>query len=109
MPTPIPTINPQPYNDLMNNITAMDPAGFLFTTTTVYTNIMGNLFYLFVWGILFIQFWLAQRSITIPSVIGMILGGIIIGTLPEQYQAIGVTIIALGGFAIIYVLYTERR
>jgi len=107
--TPIPTVNPQPYNDVFNNISRMDMMGTIMASTSTYTGSIGNLFYLFIWIMVFSMYWLAQRSITLPSVMGLILGGIIISTLPESYQPVAVGLIALGGFAVIFFLYTERR
>ena len=107
--TPIPTVNPQPYTDMLNNITALNAPGFLFASTSVYTNIVGNLFYLFIWLMIFSMYWLAQRNVTLPVVMGIILGGVLIVTLPDDYQPVAVYLIALCGFAVIYYLYTERR
>ena len=107
--TPIPTVNPQPYTDLLNNITRMDAMGTIVASTGPYTIIVGNLFYLFIWLMKFSMYWLAQKNITLPAVMGIILGGVVISTLPESYQPVAVALIALGGFAVIYYLYTERR
>jgi len=107
--TAIPTVNQQPYTDLLNNITSMDAMGTIVASTGPYTIIVGNLFYLFIWLMIFSMYWLAQRNITLPAVMGIILGGVVITTLPETYQPVAVALIALGGFAVIYYLYTERR
>ena len=108
-PTAVPTINPAPYTDLLNNISRLDAPGTLFATSLPYTNAVGNLFYLFIWLMVFSMYWLAQRNVTMPSVMGLILGGVIITTLPESYQPVAVALIALSGFAVIYYLYTERK
>ena len=107
--TPIPTVNPQPYNDLINNVTNMDAMGIIVSSTGAYTTIVGNVFYLFIWLMIFSMYWLAQRNITLPSIMGLILGGAIIGSLPESYQPAGIYLICLSGGTIIYYLYTERR
>ena len=107
--TPIPTVNPQPYTDLLNNISRLDAMGTIVASTGPYTVIVGNLFYLFIWLMIFSMYWLAQKNITLPAVMGIILGGVVISTLPESYQPVAVALIALGGFAVIYYLYTERR
>ncbi len=106
---PIPTVDPQPYTDMLNNISALNAPGFLFASTSVYTNIVGNLFYLFIWLMIFSMYWLAQRNVTLPTVMGIILGGVIISTLPESYQPVALALIILSGSAVIYYLYTERR
>jgi len=107
--TPIPTVNPQPYTDVLANITRMDMMGTIIASTGPYTVSVGNLFYLFIWLMVFSMYWLAQKNITLPAVMGIILGGVVISTLPESYQPVAVALIALGGFAVIYYLYTERR
>ena len=107
--TPVPTVNPQPYTDVMNNFTNMDALGIIASSITPYTIAVGNVFYLFIWLMVFSMYWLAQRNITLPVVMGIILGGVVIVTLPESYQPVAVGLIALSGFAVIYYLYTERR
>ena len=107
--TPVPTVDPAIYNNLINNISRMDAPGILFASSGVYTNAVGNIFYLFIWLMIFSMYWLAQRNVTLPSTMGIILGGAIITTLPESYQPVAVALIALSGSAVIYFMYTERR
>lgn len=109
MVNPIDTVNPAPYNDLVNNISSMNAPGIMFASIEPYTLAVGNLFYLFIWLMIFSMYWLAQRNITLPAVMGLILGGVVITTLPEAYQPVAVALIAISGFAVIYYLYTERR
>ena len=107
--TPIPTVDPSVYDDMVSNISSMNAPGIIFAAGGVYTNIVGNLFYLFIWLMIFSMYWLAQRNVTLPSVMGIILGGVIIGMLPESYQPVAVALILISGASIIYYMYTERR
>ena len=109
MVLPIPTINQSAYNASKDAITNLNLESFLSATMSQYTGVLSNYVYLFIWGIIFMMIWIRQRSITIPSTIGLILGGIVIAMLPEQYQFIAQFMIAMGGFALLYVMFGERR
>lgn len=109
MVSPIPTINQSAYNTSRTAIQSMDLESFIDATMLQYTSVLSNYVYLFIWGIIFMMMWIRQKSITIPSTIGFILGGIIITMLPEDYQFIAQFMIVMGGFALIYVLFIERR
>ncbi len=74
----------------------------------IYINLIGLGFYAFVWFIAFGMMWIKQASINIPTVVGVIFGGIIITFLPAQYQLVSQVLIVFGIFAVIYIFFKGR-
>jgi len=60
----------------------------LFTQTVAmpFTAIMGNIFFVFLFGMPFLMQWLRQENIVIPCIIGIILGSVLIVFLPVEYH-----------------------
>ena len=106
--TPVPTLNISRYNDLKNSTRAFDFPGFLSASILPFTDIVGNLFWLFVWIIIFVAYWIRQKKMTFPTVMALIFGGVIIAMLPEEYQIYAKGLIAVGIFAVLYFLFTKR-
>jgi hypothetical protein len=75
---------------------------------TPYTAVFGNIALVIVFLIPFLMMWLMQRNLTLPGVIGIVLGGIIYTRLPSEYQLVSIAFIALSITAIIYSLLKER-
>jgi hypothetical protein len=82
---------------------------FLFGTTYTYTDLMGNLALVIIFAIPFILMWLMQSDLTIPGIIGIILGGFLFLFLPAEWHMAPVAFIALSIVAIIYGLYMRRE
>lgn len=107
-PQAISLLNETPAKDLMNAIQQKSFVNFIVAPTKIYTNLMGLGFYTFVWFIVFSMLWLKQQSINIPSVVGVIFGGVLVTFLPPQYQLISQVLIVFGIFAVIYVFFKGR-
>lgn len=106
---PIATVNQSQYEDLRDATEALDFMPWLSATVAPYTVTLGNYFYLFLWLMVFSALWIRQGSITLPSVLGLVLGGSVIGMLPEEYRVYSIALIALGAIAVLYLIFTERR
>ena len=80
---------------------------FLFGTTYTYTDIMGNLALVIIFAIPFILMWLMQSDLTIPGIIGIIIGGFLFIFLPAEWHMAPVAFIALSIVSVVYGLYTR--
>lgn len=107
--TQIASLNESAYNEIRNATRTYDLKMFIGGTIMPYTNIAGNIFYLFVYLVIFSMYWIRQGSITVPSVLGLIVGGAMIGMLPEEYQTYAIAIIAIAGGALLMKLSSESR
>jgi len=106
--SPIPTVNVSNFNTLKNATRTFDLQTVLESALRAYTDPMGSIFWLFLWVMVVVAYWIRTRSLTLPSVIGLAFGGIIIVMLPEEYQLYGRIFITMGIVALIYLIFTKR-
>lgn len=104
----IQSFNETPNTDLETGIAESNLTKIIEAPISVYVNIVGIMFYAFIWFIAVGMMWTKQQSMNIPTVIGIIFGGLIVTFLPPQYQLVSQVIIAFGIFAIIYVFFKGR-
>lgn len=107
--TQITLLNTTAYNEIRNATRTYDLQGFIGGTIKPYTIVVGNIFYLFIYLVIFSMYWIRQGSITVPSVLGLIVGGAMIGMLPAEYQIYAIAIIAIAGGALLMKLSSESR
>lgn len=74
-----------------------------------YTSFMGNFFYLFLWFMVFGMIWIRTDKNTVPTTLGFIIGGIVVGTMPAQYQLIAQLVVVGGMFVALYLFLRDRR
>lgn len=91
--------------NLTNAIRTENVKGIVSADVEPYTNIIGNMFYAIIWGLLFATYWIRGGKITIPSTVGVIFGAVIIGTLPTQYVFVSQVLIIGGIFFVIYTFF----
>jgi len=82
--------------------------GIIEKSTRAYRDMIGNLFFVLFYGIIFLMMWIRQGDILIPSVIGLILGSLMIAMLPAEYHMVAVVFVAMGVFAVLYTMFKSR-
>lgn len=82
--------------------------GFMQAITYPYTNALGLIFYLFLFGLPLLMMYIRQDSLTIPATLMFIIGGVIIAMIPSQWQVIAGALMGLALFGMLYKLYKER-
>lgn len=102
-------INETAY-DMMQDSIAGEPSfhGFMQAASYPYTNALGLIFYLFLFGLPLLMIYIRQDSMTIPATLMFIIGGVIIAMLPTQWQIIAGALMGLALFGMLYKLYKER-
>lgn len=93
----------------INESTVPNFLKFAESITTPYTNIVGNLFFMIFFSAFFLMIWIRQENLAIPSTIGIITGGYILGFAPPEFRLTAVLFISLSIFGIIYMLLKERN
>jgi PKD repeat protein len=73
-----------------------------------YKDIMGNVVFVFLFGLPFLMTWLNQGRIIIPLVWGIILGFGMLSFLPPAFYLTALAIIAIGVTGIMFILYKKR-
>lgn len=81
---------------------------FAYAIALPFTAIMGNLFFVFLFGIPFLMMWLRQESMNVPLALGIILAAGIFMFLPPEYVISAMGIMALAIVGAIYLVFKER-
>lgn len=74
-----------------------------------YTERVGSIFYLFLFGLPLLMIYIRQDSINIPATILFMFGAVILFLLPPQWMMIGEALMALALFGAMYKIYKERE
>ncbi len=102
-------LNTSWFDNLKNSFGGdWDFSKFFVAITIPFTYWLGNLFYLFVFGLPMVVIWMRQEKALIPAVIGVIFGGLIFGFLPATWVLPATLMIILTIFGILYALFKER-
>lgn len=101
-------LNETPADMIETAIVNNDFPAIVNAPVQVYLNLIGLSFYAVIWSIVFGMMWVKQKSVDIPSIVGIIFGGILVTFLPAQYQLVSQALIVFGIFAAIYVFYKGR-
>lgn len=73
-----------------------------------YTATTGALFFAIIFSLPFIMQWLRQGNMAIPSVVGIILGGIMLMKAPAEYHLAAVAFIALAVLGVVWGVIKDR-
>jgi len=95
--------SPETEAESMINWTA-----FLGATLEPYTLLIGQLAFVIIFAIPFVLMWLMQMDMTPAAVAGIIIGGFMLGFLPEEYSLLAGILVVLAALAIVYSLMKER-
>lgn len=102
-------LNETAWNETQAAIQDADFMRILDASTIPYTNIMGNIFFLMLYSLAFLAIWMRQQNVLIPSILGLIVGSILILWLPADYQIAAVGFLSIGIAGVMYSIYVERR
>jgi len=87
----------------MMNWTALVSASY-----SPYYAVFGNLAAVLIFAIPFLMAWIRQRDMTVPGILGIILGLFIILRLPAEFHQIAATFITFSVVAVVFTLFKER-
>ena len=76
--------------------------------TYTFTDLMGALFFVILFAIFFVPLWLMQKDLTLPGIVGIILGGFAFMFIPVEWHLGIITFIAMSIVAVIYGLMKDR-
>ena len=74
-----------------------------------YTNMLGLIFYLFLFGLPLLMIYIRTDKIQIPATLMYLLGGVIIAMLPAQWQGIAGAMMGIALLGMLYSLFKERE
>jgi len=73
-----------------------------------YTSMLGNLFFLFLFGMPFLMAWIRQNNTAIPMVWGLVVGGSMLLFLPLEYRFTATLILVLAIVGGLWMVFKER-
>ena len=107
--TPAEEVDETAYDMLQDSIEG-EPSfhNMMLAVSHPYTNTLGPIFYLFLFGLPLLMLYIRQDSMTIPATLMFLLGGVIITTLPMQWQITAGALMGLAMMGMVYKLFKER-
>ena len=106
----VPTFSDTSYQMLLDSIDyppSMEDFGKAIASPFV--QMLGVIFYLFIFGIPLTMMYIRQDNMTLPTTLLLLFGSIIIFMLPPQWQIIAGALMTLGFVGILFKLYKERE
>ncbi len=106
----IPTFTDTSYQMLLSSIDyPPDMEEFGKAMAHPFVQMVGAIFYLFIFGIPLLMMYIRQDNMTLPTTLLLLFGSIIIFMLPPQWQIIAGALMTLGFVGILFKLYKERE
>ena len=106
----IPTFSDTSYQMLLDSIDyPPDMEDFGKAMAHPFVEMVGVIFYLFIFGIPLLMMYIRQDNMTLPTTLLLLFGSIIIFMLPPQWQIIAGALMTLGFVGILFKLYKERE
>ena len=104
-------MNESGYDTLMDGIGGDGPdfEVVLYATTEPYQAIMGNMFFIVLFGLPAVMMWMRQGSLLIPSMYGIIFGTTLFAFFPTSFAATASAIIIMSVLGTFYAFYKERK
>ena len=103
------TINETPHTDMLTAVGNDDFEGFFGSVSDIFTNVMGTVFYLALFGIYFVMVWIRQEGVSMPMVLLFSLGTVLLGFVTESFVQGILALVVICATAVFYSLFKERR
>jgi len=100
-PTPIPDYN---FDKNFNNLstTNFSLANLTVNGAVPYEDLIGDIFWGLLFTVIFAMLWITMEDITIPALLGMIIGASIWSLLPGEWVKIGMSLTVISMAGIVY-------
>ena len=106
----VPTFTDTSYQMLLDSIDyPPNMEDFGKAMASPFVQMLGVIFYLFIFGIPLLMMYIRQDNMTLPTTLLLLFGSIIIFMLPPQWQIIAGALMTLGFVGILFKLYKERE
>lgn len=92
------------FQEYLNNITDLNATGIMATSMLPFTDVIGRMFYVVLFGLPFVFMWLNQGKLTIPVTLLMITGSTFIMLVPQTFIGAVAIFVALSWGANLYKL-----
>lgn len=104
-------MNESGYDTMIDGLGGDSPdfEEILYATTEPYQVIMGNMFFIVLFGLPAVMVWIGQGSLLIPSIYGIIFGTTLFAFFPASFAATASAIILMSILSVFYAFYKERK
>lgn len=89
------------YNGLNISQTAI-------TIPSVYTDVVGSIFWGIIFGFIFVAIWIRQEDVSIPSLLGLLIGAVLLPTLPAEWVSLAYSLTIISFAGIMYSLIKSK-
>lgn len=85
------------FDNLTNS--EIEPQNLSKVSSSAYTDVLGSVFWGIIYGLVFIVIWMRQKDVTIPSILGFIIGATLWSSMPADWtsMAMALTVVSLAG------------
>ncbi len=109
----LPTVTPITDYDFDRHTQDLAYADLNITTMAIiipeaYTDIVGNIFWGIVFSFIFLMFWLRQEDISIPAILGLLIGGSIWGLMPPEWVGFAYSLVIVSFAGLMYSLLKPK-
>lgn len=111
MTSSLATIPDYGFDKNFNNLTNsnFDPTNMSQVASSPFTDIVGNVFWGFIFVVIFIMLWLRSEDITIPALLGLIIGGSLWTMMPPEWTQMAASLTVISFAGLIYSLIKGRQ
>lgn len=96
------------HTTITNESAAIDWSAIFSIVGDAYTGTMGKMALIVIFAIPFLMMWITQRDMTLPGLVGLLLGLYILVMLPADMVRVAIVFIAMSITAVVYSLLKER-
>jgi len=106
----LPPIPDYQFDKNFANLTnsSLDPVNLSAVASAPYTDIIGNIFWGVIFSLIFIMIYLRQEDVTIPSILGLIIGGSLWVFMPADWVSMAMSLTVVSFFGLMYSLIRGR-
>jgi hypothetical protein len=73
-----------------------------------YTDIIGSIFWGILFALIFVMIWLRQEDVTVPAILGLLIGASLWGLMPEEWVSIAYSLIIVSFAGLMYSLIKSK-
>lgn len=103
------SLNDTPYTDMIDAVEEESFEGFIGASIDPYTNVMGTVFYLALFGTYMLMLAIRQKGLTSTMVLVFSFGSILLGYITESFTQSIIALLIIMLSSVAYSMFRERR
>lgn len=109
--SPVPAVADYDFDKNFDNLTdtGLEPEKLSNVGSAPYTDMMGNIFWGFLFAMIFVMIWIRQEDVTLSCMLGLIIGSSVWAFMPEDWTAMAMSLTVISFAGIVYSLLRGRQ